>query len=407
MLRTALRLRVCLPPPRARTFRWSATPHAQPRADTKDNVAVALEKSPVVQAVQRRLQQRSEMQAKVQPDSNTAEDKQTLQRIHEMEPLRAAWEEWENTRNLLAETTRLLQDPDPTMQALAQEERSELLARLAGLAERTFPALLVPPSATAHLAAMLELKAGVGGSESSLFAAEVLRMYVRLAQAMGWHANIVANNETDNGGVKDAVLEIKGERAYDLLRWESGVHRVQRVPATEFNGRVHTSTVAVLVLPLAEDKGSEVDEELFKMEEVKVEVMRSRGAGGQHVNKTESAVRLTHLPTGITVSMQDERSQHQNRRRAFQVLRARLMDRKLIEDVKNRRDVRRNLVSSADRSEKIRTYNFPQDRVTDHRIGLSLMNVEAVMEGEGLRDFLDELAKKHQDDLLEEAFVAS
>lgn len=293
------------------------------------------------------------------------------------------------------------------MQALAEEEQSDLLAKLADLAEKRFPSLLVPPSETAHLSAMLELKAGVGGSESSLFLAEIMRMYIRLAQTMGWQAVVVTNNMTDNGGTKDAVVEIKGEKAYDMLRWESGVHRVQRVPETEVNGRVHTSTVAVLVLPLAEDKGSEVDEDLFKMDEVKVEVMRSRGAGGQHVNKTESAVRLTHIPTGITVSMQDERSQHQNRRRAFQVLRARLMDRKLTEEMTKRRDVRRNLVSSADRSEKIRTYNFPQDRVTDHRIGLSLMNVESVMEGDGLRDFLDELAKKHQDDLLQEAFVAS
>ncbi|EKM55333.1 uncharacterized protein PHACADRAFT_255882 [Phanerochaete carnosa HHB-10118-sp] len=297
-----------------------------------------------------------------------------------------------------------MQDPDPTMQSLAREEQDDLLTKLTGLAEKTFPSLLVPPSPTAHLSAMLELKAGVGGSESSLFLTEIMRMYTRLAQMMGWQAVVVTNSTTDHGGTKDAVVEIKGEKVYDMLRWESGVHRVQRVPATEVNGRVHTSTVAVLVLPLVEDKGSEVDEDLFKMDEVRIEVMRARGAGGQHVNKTESAVRLTHIPTGITVSMQDERSQHQNRRRAFLVLRARLMDRKLTEEVTNRRDVRRSLVSSVDRSEKIRTYNFPQDRVTDHRIGLSLRNVASVMDGGGLQDFLDGLAKKHQDDLLEEAF---
>ncbi|KIP08759.1 hypothetical protein PHLGIDRAFT_68880 [Phlebiopsis gigantea 11061_1 CR5-6] len=328
-----------------------------------------------------------------------------MKQVGELESLYTAWKDWQNTRELLKETDVLLQDPDPTMRSLAADEHGELLDKLSSLAEKTFPSLLVPPSKTAHLSSMVELKAGVGGSEAALFLGEVMRMYTNLSQTMGWQAAIVAKNLTEHGGVKDAIVEIKGDKVYDMLRWESGVHRVQRVPLTESGGRVHTSTVAVLVMPLSEE--THVDEELFKMEDVKVEVMRSKGAGGQHVNKTESAVRLTHIPTGITVAMQDERSQHTNRRRAFQVLQARLMDRKLNEDMIQRRDVRRNLVSSADRSEKIRTYNFPQDRVTDHRIGLSLNNVASVMEGPGLQDFLDALAKKHQDELLEDAFTTS
>ncbi|CAL1707324.1 unnamed protein product [Somion occarium] len=290
---------------------------------------------------------------------------------------------------------------------MANEEYASLQSQVSELLQMTFPTLVVPPSKTAHMSAIMEFKAGVGGSESALFLAEMMRMYLRLAQTFRWKTNVIASNQTENGGVKDAIVEIMGEKAYDTMRFESGVHRVQRVPATEANGRVHTSTVAVVVLPLAEESNAEAPDDLFSMDDIKIEVMRSRGAGGQHVNKTESAVRLTHIPTGITVSMQDERSQHQNRRRAFQVLRARLMDRKLTQEVVDRRDVRRNLVRSADRSEKIRTYNYAQDRVTDHRLGLSLKNLESVLEGDSLRKILDALAKKHQDDLLQEELETS
>ncbi|KAI0345156.1 release factor [Trametopsis cervina] len=289
------------------------------------------------------------------------------------------------------------------MRSLAGEEYSELVSKLSSIAQETFPALLVPPSETAELSAMVEIKAGVGGSEAALFVGDMVRMYTAAAGHLGWKAVLVSSNVTENGGSKEAMLEVKGEKAYDTLRWETGVHRVQRVPATEASGRVHTSTVTVLVLPLEEDNGQEVKDDLFTMDEIKLEVMRSRGAGGQHVNKTESAVRLTHIPTGITVSMQDERSQHQNRRKAFQVLRARLMDRKIIREMTDRRDMRRSLVKGADRSEKVRTYNYTQDRVTDHRLGMSIMNIDSVMEGDALQEFLVGLGRKHQEDLLEEA----
>ncbi|KAJ3559941.1 hypothetical protein NM688_g26 [Phlebia brevispora] len=403
MLRIALSLRPA-PLLHFRLAAYSALKYAQRRHVHDITAVTALEESPIIQAVKKRMQQRVEVQSHISENMNTPEDKANLKKLAETESLSQAWEQWKNTRQLLQETVPLLEDSDSTMRSLASDEYGELLGKLTGMAETDFPALLVPPSETAHLSAMIEIKAGVGGSEAMLFAADVMRMYMRLASSMGWRATIIANNETENGGSKDAMVEVKGDQAYDMLRWESGVHRVQRVPATEANGRVHTSTIAVLVLPLAEDNGeSESESQLFTMDEIKLEVMRSRGAGGQHVNKTESAVRVTHLPTGISVSMQDERSQHQNRRRAFQVLQARLMDRKLTQEAIERRSVRRNLVRSADRSEKIRTYNYAQDRVTDHRLGLSLMNLASVMEGDGLREFIDELAKKHQADLLEEA----
>ncbi|KAF8154621.1 peptide chain release factor 1 [Crassisporium funariophilum] len=299
----------------------------------------------------------------------------------------------------------LLNDPDPTMRSLASDEFHDLSNTLTDTLHTTFPALLVPPSPTRHLSALMELKSGVGGSESSLFLSDLLRMYQRLANDADWKATVVGKNATDAGGIKDAIVEIKGQGVYDALRWESGVHRVQRVPATETSGRTHTSTVAIVVLPLVEETEAH-DDDLFSMDDIKLEVMRARGAGGQHVNKTESAVRLTHIPTGITVSMQDERSQHQNRRRAFQVLRSRLLDQKLTRETAERRAARRGLVRGADRSEKIRTYNYAQDRVTDHRIGLTLMNLTAVMEGDGLQVFLNAIKKNHDEGVMEDMLNA-
>ncbi|KAF8954711.1 hypothetical protein BDZ97DRAFT_1674230 [Flammula alnicola] len=337
---------------------------------------------------------------------SSPEDISRLRQLKESENLGTAWSLWKETREQLQETVALLDDPDPSMRSLAADEINSLSTTLADIVQNTFPSLLIPPSTTKHLSALMELKSGVGGSESSLFLADLLRMYQRLANNTHWKASIVAKNDTEGGGIKDAIVEFKGDGAYDALRWESGVHRVQRVPATEASGRTHTSTVAIVVLPLAEETDAH-DEELFSMDDIKLEVMRSRGAGGQHVNKTESAVRLTHIPTGITVSMQDERSQHQNRRRAFQVLRSRLMDRKLTREMEERRASRRNLVRGADRSEKIRTYNYAQDRVTDHRIGLTMKNLTSVMEGDGLQIFIDAVEKHHNEsimlDMLDEA----
>ncbi|KAF6752752.1 hypothetical protein DFP72DRAFT_990898 [Ephemerocybe angulata] len=332
---------------------------------------------------------------------SSPEDVTRLKQVKETEPLQNAWNSWMENRKLIDETSSLMNDPDPAMRDMATDEFEELQQTLANDLEVTFPKLLVPPSTTGQLSALMEFKSGAGGAESSLFLAELVRMYQRFAMEHGWTAEIVAQNALDDNGLKDATLEVKGPGTYDHLRWESGVHRVQRVPATESKGRVHTSAVAVVVLPLVEETDSKT-EELYKMSDIKLEVMRARGAGGQHVNKTESAVRLTHIPTGITVSMQDERSQHQNRRRAFQVLTSRLMDQKLQREMTERRDTRRNLVSGADRSDKIRTYNFAQERVTDHRIGLTLMNLTSVLEGPGLEGFVEALKKHHEEGIMED-----
>ncbi|KIJ05234.1 hypothetical protein PAXINDRAFT_141427 [Paxillus involutus ATCC 200175] len=333
---------------------------------------------------------------------SSPEDIARARQIKELEPLHEAWTLWAKTKESLLDTLPLLKDPDAAMRSLAEEEFTTLKDSLSTCLSTTFPSLLVPPSQTQSFSALLELKAGVGGSEATLFLADLLRVYIRYANSRTWRADVIQSSEVMGGGMRDAIIEIKGEGAYDVLRWETGVHRVQRVPATEASGRVHTSTVAIIVLPLSEEAGSSGDDGLFKMEDVRIEVMRARGAGGQHVNKTESAVRLTHTPTGVTVSMQDERSQHQNKRRAFQVLRARLMDLKITKDIADRRATRQNLIRTADRSEKIRTYNYAQDRVTDHRIGLSLMNLQSFMEGDGMQEFLGAMKRNWEEEIMEE-----
>ncbi|KAG6914824.1 hypothetical protein DXG01_015125 [Tephrocybe rancida] len=373
--------------------RFASSSRAPPPTAGSKNVRI-------MRILEKRVEDRKRLTSELSEELSTPSDITRLKQLKETEPLQNAWDQWINTRQLLEETNALLEDPDETMRALALEEHEALSTTLTSLVETTVPSLLIPPSTTTHLSAMLELKSGVGGSESSLFLANLLRMYLRLANVKRWQTTVVSQNENEGGGIKDAIVEVKGEGSFEALRWESGVHRVQRVPATEASGRVHTSTVAVIVLPLMEE--TDTTEELFSMDDVKIELMRARGAGGQHVNKTESAVRLTHIPTGITVSMQDERSQHQNRRRAFTVLRSRLMDQKLTRDIAERRATRQNLVRTADRSEKIRTYNYAQERVTDHRIGLTLKNLSSVLEGDGLQDFIYELQKDHDESVLED-----
>ncbi|KAJ6497005.1 hypothetical protein DFH06DRAFT_970179 [Mycena polygramma] len=333
---------------------------------------------------------------------SSPEDITRLKQLKESEPIQEAWDHWISTREALQETSALLDDPD--LRSMAAADYTMLSESLTDMIKKTFPSILVPPSRTAHLSALMELKSGVGGSEASLFLSDMLRMYMRLAQAFRWKADIVASSNLDGGGARDAVVEFKGAGAYDALRWESGVHRVQRVPATEQSGRTHTSAVAVIILPLIEDADAQ-KEALYSMDDIKIEVMRSKGAGGQHVNKTESAVRLTHIPSGITVAMQDERSQHQNKRRAFQVLGSRLMEAKLAREMEERRTSRRNILKGTDRSDKIRTYNYAQERVTDHRIGLSLMNLTSVMEEDGLQDFIVALQRNHEESQMEDMLL--
>ncbi|EJD35444.1 release factor [Auricularia subglabra TFB-10046 SS5] len=346
-----------------------------------------------LKVIGKRVQQRARLVQQVDHSASDNEQIKIAKTLKELEPVQEAWDEWSRAREAFMQSLPLLDDPDPTMRAMASEEYSSQLATLGNIMSSTFPGLLVPRSRTERCGALLELKAGVGGAEAELFRAELSRTYVRSAQLRGWRV------ESDSIGES---VEIHNDGAYDVFRWESGVHRVQRIPQTESNGRIHTSTVSVICLPLTQEDDSLDLGNILNEKDVRIEVMRSSGAGGQHVNKTESAVRLTHEPTGITVAMQDERSQHRNRAKAWRVLRARLLERALAADIVRRREMRRSVVRTSDRSDKIRTYNFPQDRVTDHRVGLTLSGLETIMNGERLEVLTNALQQAHDMELLDE-----
>ncbi len=280
----------------------------------------------------------------------------------------------------ISENRELLNDPDPDMRELAQGELEELETRSEQL-EAELKKLLLPKDPLDDKNVLLEIRAGTGGDEAALFAADLFRMYCRYAEEKGWKVEILSEHPTGIGGYKEVIAMISGDRVYSHLKYESGTHRVQRVPDTETQGRIHTSAVTVAVLPEADEVDVQIDPS-----ELRVDVYRASGAGGQHVNKTESAVRITHIPTGLVVQCQDERSQHKNRAKAMKVLAARLLDLKKREQHDQLSAERKQMVGSGDRSERIRTYNFPQGRVTDHRIGLTLYRLEAIMQGD-----LDEL----------------
>ncbi|WP_349362855.1 MAG: peptide chain release factor 1 [Roseitalea porphyridii] len=283
---------------------------------------------------------------------------------------------------------------DAEMRALAEEEMQALDARIEELRDE-IRLLLLPRDAADAKSAILEIRAGTGGLEAALFAGDLFRMYERYAAAHGWSIEIMSASDGDAGGYKEIIAEVKGRGVFSKLKFESGVHRVQRVPETEAGGRIHTSAATVAVLPKAE----EVDIEI-RSEDIRVDTMRASGAGGQHVNTTDSAVRVTHIPTGIVV-VQAEKSQHQNRARAMEILRTRLFDAERQKAAEERSEARRLQVGSGDRSERIRTYNFPQGRVTDHRINLTLYKLDRVMEGE-LDEIVDALIADHQARLLTE-----
>ena len=265
---------------------------------------------------------------------------------------------------------------DPELRELAEVEFAELRERRESM-EEEIRVLLIPPDPDDSKNCIVEIRAGTGGEEAALFAGDLYRMYQRYAERNGWRLEMLDFSESDLGGFKEVVLQLSGEGAFGAMKWESGVHRVQRVPATESQGRIHTSTVTVAVLPEAEEVDVHIDEK-----DLRIDVYRASGAGGQHVNKTESAVRITHLPSGIVVAMQEEKSQHKNRAKAMKVLRARLFDAERARAHGVRAADRRSQVGTGDRSERIRTYNFPQGRVTDHRIGLTVHKIDRVMLGE-------------------------
>ncbi|MGQ9888317.1 MAG: peptide chain release factor 1 [Aggregatilineales bacterium] len=283
----------------------------------------------------------------------------------------------------------LYEEDDPDLRALAQEEVDALKASTAEL-EQKLRLMLLPKDPRDDKNVIMEIRAGAGGDEAGLFAADLFRMYSHYAEKRGWKVEVIDQHETGVGGFKSITFEVRGQGAYNRLKYESGVHRVQRVPETESQGRIHTSTATVAVLAEAD----EVDVEL-NMNDVRVDVFRSQGAGGQSVNTTDSAVRMTHIPTGLVVEVQDERSQLQNRIRAKQILLARLYEMEMERQRQEQESERRSQVGTGDRSEKIRTYNYPQNRVTDHRINLSSYNLPRVMDGE-LDEFIDELTLREQ-----------
>jgi peptide chain release factor 1 len=307
--------------------------------------------------------------------------------LSEIEPVVARIGELREAERAREDASSLLDDPE--MRELAEAELFELKDRIPTLEHEIQLALLPKDEADAR-SAILEIRPAAGGDEAGLFATELFAMYQKYAEARGWRFEVLEYHDTGLGGLKDASAEITGRNVFARLKYESGVHRVQRVPATESQGRIHTSTVTVAVLPEAEEVDVHIDEG-----DLRVDVYRASGAGGQHVNKTESAVRITHLPTGIVVAMQEEKSQHKNRAKAMKILRARMYEQQRASLHASRAADRKSQVGTGDRSERIRTYNFPQGRVTDHRINLTLYKIDRVMIGE-LDEFIDALTAEDQ-----------
>ncbi|MDQ4076200.1 MAG: peptide chain release factor 1 [Chloroflexota bacterium] len=323
------------------------------------------------------------IRAYAQEQSDISELYQVYQRHRQVE------KEIEGTRQMLDE------ELDPDLEELAEAELNSLEAEREELEER-MRVLLLPKDPNDEKNIIVEVRAGAGGDEAGLFAAELYRMYTRYAENQGWKIEVLSSNESGIGGFKEVIFEVRGKGAYSRLKYESGVHRVQRVPETESQGRIHTSTATVIVLPEQEEVEVDVDPN-----DLRIDIFRSSGHGGQSVNTTDSAVRITHLPTGVVVTCQDEKSQLQNKQKAMRVLRARLYD---MEEQKRQEELgaaRRSQVQTGDRSEKIRTYNFPQSRVTDHRIGLTSYQLDSVLDG-SLDEFIDALATTEQAEKLAE-----
>ena len=340
------------------------------------------------------LARHDELQALL-AEAQPSEYARLAKEFSDLGPVVAAIESFQSAKRELADLEQLAGDPE--MRELAEQEHRELEARLPDL-ERQVRLLLLPKDVDDEKSAILEIRAGTGGDEAALFAGDLFRMYQRYADLKGWRCEALSLSESDLGGLKEVVAEISGQGVFARLKYEAGVHRVQRVPVTEASGRIHTSAATVAVLPEAEDVDIQVDEK-----DLRIDVYRASGAGGQHVNRTESAVRITHLPTGLVVAIQDEKSQHKNKAKALKILKARLYEQEREAKASERAANRKGQVGSGDRSERIRTYNFPQNRLTDHRINLTLYKLEQVIGGDALDEVIEPLIHEEQAALLAEA----
>ena len=333
-------------------------------------------------------------------DSQVVQDQPTYQRYvrehAELNKIVAAYRKYKKCLQGLDESHELLRDADAEIKDLARDEIARLNQQIEEL-EEELKLLLLPKDPNDEKNVMLEIRAGTGGEEAALFAGDLFRMYSRFAENRGWKVEIMTQHPTGGGGLKEIIVMIHGQGAYSIFKYESGIHRVQRVPTTETQGRIHTSAVTVAVLPEAEEVDVAIDPS-----EIKVDVYRSTGPGGQSVNTTDSAVRITHLPTGLVVTCQDEKSQHKNKLKAMKVLRSRLLDQMISEQNEKRSEERKSQVGTGDRSGRIRTYNFPQGRVTDHRIGLTLYKLESILQG-NLDELIDNLVTYYQTQQLQKA----
>lgn len=313
-----------------------------------------------------------------------------------LEDLAQTYEEYDNTKQNILSLEEILKDNDPELKEMAENEIEQNKIKLQELEEK-LTWLLIPKDPDDERNIYLEIRAGTGGDEAAIFAGDLFRMYSKFAETQGWQVEIIAVSHGEHGGYKEIISRISGQDVYSQLKFESGTHRVQRVPETESQGRIHTSACTIAILPEVE----EIDEIDINPDEIRVDTFRASGAGGQHVNKTDSAIRITHLPSGLVVECQDERSQHKNRAKALALLKSRLLDMEQRKQKESQAQNRKLQVGSGDRSERIRTYNYPQGRVTDHRINLTLYKLPEIMEGD-LTEFIQSLQKEHYTEVLAE-----